>query len=91
MAIDNETEGLEAPEPPKPRQKSEVNYRPGKNEEDCLGCEFFEEPDRCSRVRGEISPTGVCDLWESPNSIDGLEFGDSESIEDILFGSGGGE
>jgi len=90
MAIDNDTQdSMQADEKPEPRRKGEVNYRPGIEGEDCLGCENFKEPDRCDLVRGEISPTGTCDLWESPSSVDGLEFGDSESIEDILFGPGG--
>lgn len=71
--------------------KATVDYRPGREGEDCLACKNFDEPDRCKKVRGEISPTGTCDLWEMPDEVDGLTFGDSESLEDILFGPGGSE
>jgi len=87
MKLENETqyEG-QSDKAPKQESKSTVNYGPGIEGQDCLGCEHFQEPDRCHRVRGEISPTGTCDLWTSPSQVEGFEFGDSESIEEILFG-----
>lgn len=86
--MDNETK-----QPGEPGQqkegKSVVNYRPGVEGQDCLSCANFDEPDRCQKVRGEISPTGVCDLWEVPSEIDGMQMGDMEALEEILFGPGG--
>jgi len=29
----------------------------------CAGCAFFQAPDACERVEGEISPEGWCALW----------------------------
>ena len=84
----NETERPQN-DAPKMVDKDVVNYGPGKDGSDCLACEHFVEPDRCKRVRGEISPTGTCDLWTSPTQVDGLEFGDSDSIEQILFSPAG--
>lgn len=84
----NETEFAQAPEEKGRVSKKDVNYGPGVEGQDCLSCGNFKEPDRCSRVHGEISPSGTCDLWEMPDSVDGMSFGDTASIEDILFGPG---
>jgi len=88
MAIHNETEMPPSEEETEKVSKSTAEYRPAEGRDECLACANFKEPDRCSEVRGEISPTGTCNLWESPNEIDGFEFGDAQSMESILFGPG---
>lgn len=83
--MENETV-VEGEAPKEQQSKSTVEYGPGIEGEDCLACKNFKEPDRCRLVRGEISPSGTCNLWELPEEVAGFSFGDSESIEDILFG-----
>jgi len=29
----------------------------------CDGCNFFQAPNACKMVDGEIAPTGYCNLW----------------------------
>lgn len=43
------------------RSKDEVNYR---QYEKCLTCTHFYNPGSCELVQGNISPDGLCDLWE---------------------------
>ncbi|WP_417436490.1 hypothetical protein [Idiomarina abyssalis] len=84
--MENKTE-FENETKPELIAKADAEYRPGVEGEDCMACQHFQEPDRCGKVRGEISPTGTCDLWELPDEMGmGQE---ASSIEDILFGGGG--
>jgi hypothetical protein len=50
-----------------PRDSDLVNYKPlGANgNEGCASCHYFISPDRCYLVEGEISPTGLSDLYLS--------------------------
>lgn len=84
--MQNETESVTPEEKPDLQSKQTVDYRPGLEGEDCLACANFLEPDRCSKVKGEVSPSGTCDLWTMP---DELGEGNMDSIENILFGPGG--
>lgn len=34
-----------------------------KNGQACAGCRFFQPPNACERVEGEISPNGWCAFW----------------------------
>ncbi len=34
-----------------------------KDGKECSGCNFFEPPNACKQVAGEIVPTGWCLLW----------------------------
>lgn len=34
-----------------------------KNGRACAQCQFFQDPNACERVEGEISPSGWCALW----------------------------
>lgn len=85
MKNDTEYEGGE--EAPELIAKDTANYGPGMDGQDCLACENFKEPDRCKKVRGEISPTGTCDLFEGANNIPGLDM-DEMGIDEFLFGAG---
>jgi len=61
--------GLKVHEAKKKKEKSEVNYEDKSlsRHHKCSNCKHFKPKDRhnaCSRVRGEIDPDGLCDLWE---------------------------
>lgn len=44
--------------------KDQVSYQDTpKNDQYCADCRFFQEPNACERVEGEISPEGWCALW----------------------------
>jgi hypothetical protein len=45
------------------RQADNSRDKPNANER-CSRCVMFREPDRCTAVIGEISPTGWCRLFE---------------------------
>lgn len=61
MAEGNMTDELQMPDA--------VAYQPSQNSEvRCGTCEHFQPPGRCAKVAGEIDPTFVCDLWESPET-----------------------
>lgn len=52
------------------RSKDEVNYR---QFEKCLTCTHYY-PNSCELVAGNISPDGLCDLWEiRPKKNQGLD------------------
>lgn len=40
-----------------------VNLREGKGSDSCANCTYFEEPNGCMMVQGEILPTQLCDLY----------------------------
>ena len=41
-----------------------VKYQPNpKDGHQCDGCNFFEAPNGCKMVDGEIAPAGWCALW----------------------------
>ena len=45
--------------------KAKAEYQDEPNgEEHCYLCTMFREPDRCTYVRGEISPRGWCRYFE---------------------------
>ena len=37
--------------------------KPGPDGKQCDGCTFFEAPNGCKQVDGEIAPAGWCILW----------------------------
>ncbi len=43
------------------KSKSEVNYR---NFQACRNCNYFYTSGMCELVEGNISPEGLCNLWE---------------------------
>jgi hypothetical protein len=44
--------------------QSAVKYQPEpKDGHQCDGCNFFQAPNACKMVDGEISPTGWCSIW----------------------------
>lgn len=66
-------------------QKKEVNYRPSDTEGGaCQGCQHFVPPEGCTRVLGQIDPTGVCDLFEPAETEDMLDSG----LDEFLFSGG---
>ena len=46
--------------------KDKVNYRlaPEDSQEKCKTCAYFYPLNSCKRVKGNISPDALCDLWE---------------------------
>ena len=44
--------------------KTEAHYRGGNSNRKCAVCTMFERPNGCSAVRGQISPLGLCDMFE---------------------------
>jgi len=41
-----------------------VKYQATPNDgHQCDGCNFFQAPNACKMVEGEISPTGWCSIW----------------------------
>lgn len=80
-------EGIAGPEgSPDPVRKEVANYRPSGGETACEGCKHFVAPEGCTRVLGQISASGVCDLWE-PKETDALM---SEGLDSFLFSGGEG-
>jgi hypothetical protein len=45
--------------------KEKVNYR---HHEQCSNCGYFYPANSCKKVKGNISPEAVCDLWELTDS-----------------------
>ena len=45
--------------------KDKVNYR---LHEQCGNCSYFYPANSCKKVRGNISPDAVCNLWELSDS-----------------------
>ncbi len=47
--------------------QEQVNYRPLSNTENtaCANCQYFDSPDGCYLVQGDVSPTGLCDEWKA--------------------------
>lgn len=43
------------------QSKSAVGYR---NFQACRNCNYFYTSGMCERVEGNISPDGVCNIWE---------------------------
>jgi hypothetical protein len=44
--------------------KEQVQYQDTpKDGRQCDGCSFFEKPNACKAVEGEISPQGWCAIW----------------------------
>lgn len=45
--------------------KEQANYNPigASNNKACANCQWFNSPDGCLIVSGDISPTGLSDLW----------------------------
>jgi High potential iron-sulfur protein len=42
-----------------------VAYQPKpKGDRNCSNCKFFEPPNACQKVSGDISPDGWCLLWQ---------------------------
>ena len=57
------------------KTKLVVNYRRGTTIKRCGRCKFFQEPDGCDAVIGNISPQGVCDLYKRTLSLPEGGFG----------------
>ena len=70
---------------PDPVRKEVAGYRPSGGETACEGCEHFVAPEGCTRVLGQISASGVCDLWE-PAQTDALM---ADGLDEFLFSGGG--
>lgn len=70
------------------KSQSEVNYRPGDEQTSCLNCAFYQEPNSCTQVEGEISAAGLCDLFTPKGADAELGAAPQMSIEDMLFGGG---
>ena len=49
------------------RDKSSVNYRHASmwGERRCANCRYMLTGSRCRKVKGDIHPDDVCDLWEA--------------------------
>lgn len=50
------------------RDKSSVNYREATGRKRCHNCRYSYGPKtarRCIKVKGQIKPTDVCDLWRA--------------------------
>jgi len=50
--------------------KQEVEYSRGKGDSKCGNCVFFQAPNGCSRVEGNIDPNGWCRLFERGEARD---------------------
>lgn len=62
------TEAPPTESPPSKVSKEQAHYEDvGTGKERCGNCKFFGEPNRCSKVEGEISPAGICDLYSPAN------------------------
>ena len=50
-----------------PKEIAYVNYRKGSAKYNCGGCKYYQmiSANKCAKVDGVISPSGVCNLWES--------------------------
>lgn len=44
--------------------KYQVDYSPGSRREHCAICTYFEQPQACEKVKGDIDPAYWCDLFE---------------------------
>lgn len=79
---------------PGAQDKESVNYRMGDPQgERCETCsEFRPEEELCSRVQGQISPRGMCDMYSGMG--EGEEKAETQAdpamLEQMLFGGGMG-
>lgn len=65
--------GMEDPTDRQKYDKVDVNYRPaGGATSTCGNCAFYRTGGTCSQVDGNISPTAVCDLWQSGRAQRGM-------------------
>lgn len=44
--------------------RAEVNYRSSTDDQGCGNCQFFQPPNACEIVEGEIQASDVCDRWQ---------------------------
>lgn len=44
--------------------KKEANYRVGNQYKHCADCTMFRQPNACTAVEGNISPSGLCDYFK---------------------------
>lgn len=49
--------------------KAVAHYRAGSRRERCGLCTMFVAPSSCTKVRGDISPSAVCDYFEAKPSF----------------------
>jgi anaerobic selenocysteine-containing dehydrogenase len=54
---------MSGPAKAKIQQAAVKNQTEPKDGKQCDGCNFFQAPDACKQVDGEIVPTGWCLLW----------------------------
>lgn len=54
---------------PQTHKKDEVNYR---HYESCKTCAFFNGRVGCKQVQGNVSPEGLCNLWNMTEGSEGL-------------------
>ena len=52
--------------------KSRVRYDEGNLEESCGQCQFFQAPNSCAMVVGEVEAGGVCDVFTPPQRALGI-------------------
>jgi hypothetical protein len=45
--------------------QAEANYRGGNPTSHCGVCVYYQGHHRCSKVSGDISPYGLCDIFEA--------------------------
>lgn len=64
------------------QDKADVNYRPGDELQSCKTCAAFSPPQSCTKVQGEISKDGLCDLFEEATDV--------AQVNDFLFGGSDG-
>jgi len=44
--------------------KDEARYREGEGTRRCANCSMYVEPNRCTLVKGPISPQGLCNYFQ---------------------------
>lgn len=90
--VDKKAEGIPNDTQFPKERKEVVEYRPGAPGQDCVSCQFFEEPESCAKVTGLIYRSGVCNLWEpetgKEDSDPDLVGIDQEGLDNFLFGGG---
>lgn len=45
--------------------KADAHYRPGSRRQRCGLCTMFRPPSSCTKVRGDIAPSALCDYYEA--------------------------
>lgn len=73
--------------------KRVVDYGPGMEERHCSICQFFDAPNACRKVAGDIQGSAWCELFEhDPSRHDDAAFQEEDHPrdEDGKFTSGGG-